>query len=89
VTVQQGSQDADLFARLDEERPETLRLEAGEAFVGTFVRLERGHSQEGPKWIMVLASPDGELRSLWLLHTVLLDELRKLRPRPGDRLGLK
>jgi hypothetical protein len=86
----QDTQDADLFNRLNEQQPETLRLEPGEVFVGTYVRLEKGHTLEwGEKWIMVLAAPTGELRSLWLLHTVLIDELTKLRPRSGDRIGIK
>jgi len=86
----QDTQDADLLNRLNEQQPETLRLAPGEVFLGTYVRLEKGHTLEwGEKWIMVLAAPTGELRSLWLLHTVLIDELTKLRPRPGDRIGVK
>jgi hypothetical protein len=82
--------DDELLARLNEERPETLRLEPGETFVGTYVRREKGHTDGwGEKWIMVLADSQGRLWSLWLLHTVLIDELCKLKPKPGDRLGFK
>ena len=31
----------------------------------------------------------GELRSVWLMHTVLRNEFQEQRPKPGERLGIK
>ncbi len=81
---------ADLQGRLDAEFPPAVILEEGESFIGTYLRLEQGYAEyRGPVWVMVLATDDGEGRCLWLLHRALINGLKRLRPKPGDRVGLK
>ncbi len=80
----------DLQDRLDASFPPAIVLEEGQSFIGTYLRLEQGYAEyRGPVWVMVLADEGGEERSLWLLHQALLNSLKRLRPKPGDRVGVK
>jgi len=79
----------EIAKRLEEDRPANLRLEEGESFIGTYVRLDKGYTSYGESWIMVLADDNGELHGLWLFHAALTNKLKKLRPAPGDRIGIK
>jgi hypothetical protein len=83
------SEPDDLAKRLEEDFPAALRLEEGQGFLGTYVRLEKGYTSYGEAWIMVLADENGELHGLWLLHAALVSKLKKVRPKPGDRIGVK
>jgi hypothetical protein len=66
-----------------------VRLAEGETFVGTYLRLARGQTARGLRWIAVFRDEHGAERSLWLLHTVLISQLRKVEPRPGDLLAIR
>jgi hypothetical protein len=80
----------DLQSRLDAELPPPIILEEGQSVVGIYLRLEQGYAEyRGSVWVMVLATSDGEERSLWLLHRALVNGFKRLRPRPGDRVGAK
>jgi len=80
----------DLQARLDAEFPEAVILNEGESFIGRYVRLERGHAEfRGAVWVMVLQDSGGRERSLWLLHQALLNGLTRLKPKPGEMVGVK
>jgi hypothetical protein len=80
----------DLTDRLDQALPTTIRLAEGEHFVGTYVRLDKGETAGyGPAWIAVLADDNGEEHGLWLLHTALLNKMKRLAPKPGERLAVK
>lgn len=58
--------------------------------VGEIVRYETGMTEYGEAPIVVVANEDnGELLSVWLLHQVLLSEFQKLKPKPGERVGIK
>lgn len=70
---------------------------------GTFARMEKAQTSFGPCWIMILAGvtdADGEPvktnagevtdeLSVWLLHTVLVNECARAKPKPGERVGIK
>jgi hypothetical protein len=80
----------DLQGRLDAEFPPAVILEEGQSFIGTYLRLEQGYAEyRGPVWVMVFATDDGEERCLWPLHRALINGLKRLRPKPGDRVGVK
>jgi hypothetical protein len=60
--------------------------EDGDLCAGTFVRFTQGHSEYGPKTIVVV-SVGGEERSIWLHEAVLFDEFRReLLRRPSREL---
>jgi len=81
--------DDDLAGRLELDRPANLRLKEGERFIGTYCRLDRGYTAYGESWIAVFADDNGELHGLWLFHAALISQLKKIRPKPGDRIGIK
>lgn len=69
----------------DRECPESwIPTEEDALLIGEFVRLEQGQTVRGPAWIMILRTEDGCERSVWLLHTVLRNELARQRPRRGE-----
>jgi len=70
--------------------PTTLKIAPGEIFVGIVQRFETGPTAFGPQPIMVCADEKtGEECSIWLLHTVLRNEIAKQKPLAGERIGLK
>jgi len=83
----------DLRAELEgwqDERPRAWVADVGQVLVGELVRYSRGEGQYGPAHIaQVREEKTGELRAVWLLHRVLLDEFKRLRPKPGERLGIR
>jgi hypothetical protein len=83
----------DLRAELEGEDgtyPEAWRPEVGEILVGELTGYDQGTTPYGPAVIArVVDEATGETWSVWLIHHVLLDEFRKLRPKPGERVGLK
>jgi hypothetical protein len=79
-----------LARRAEQELPEAwMPSAAGDAIVGEVVRLEQGMTVRGPAWIVVLKTEDGRERSVWLLHTVLRNELARQRPEPGELVLIK
>jgi hypothetical protein len=62
-----------------------------EEIIGTFVRLERAPTRSyGMQWVMILAELETRAeRSVWLLHTVLRNELSKLKPVTGETVGVR
>jgi hypothetical protein len=84
--------DRDLRIELEREDgtyPESWRPQPGDILVGTIEKYDRASTSYGTYNIAVLRDEQGALHSVWLMHAVLLDEFRKLRPRPGERLGIK
>jgi hypothetical protein len=79
-----------LARRAEQELPEAwMPSAAGDTIVGEVVRLEQGMTVRGPAWIVVLKTEDGRERSVWLLHTVLRNELARQRPEPGELVLIK
>lgn len=62
---------------------------------GSFLRMESATTSFGPCWVMVLdqhaegAPASGEEVAVWLLHTVLQNELARAKPKPGEELAIK
>lgn len=83
------------------EKPLALKLADNDVVEGTFDHLERGETEYGPCYVLVLGDPkldgmleppkleDGRPVSVWLFHAQLLGELRRLRPAKGDRIRIK
>lgn len=82
----------DLKAELDgdgPDRPPSWEHEPGDVLIGTIVRYEQAETKRGLSPIMVVRDDEGAVFAVWLTPTVLMSELRKLRPKPGERIGLK
>ena len=83
----------DLRAELEEytaEHPTSWRPKPGSILVGTILRYDRGESAYGLRWIAVLKEEEtGDPVSVWLNHKVLLEEFRRKRPKPGERIGIR
>jgi len=82
----------DLRRKLDEPRPESYRFETqGQELLGTVTGLDIGTTWEGERVriVVVDAGDDGPPHSVWLLHDALKSQMTRLRPQPGDRIGIR
>jgi hypothetical protein len=63
--------------------------------IGRLVRWSKGKTAYGKKWIAILETEDAaggqpsSLVSVWLLHKVLKEEMEKLEPKIGERIGIR
>lgn len=75
--------------------PESWRPRPGDRIIGKLIRYDRGESNYGPRWIAVLhvdpsnEYPHGYLCGVWLSHAVLVAKFKELRPKPGERVGVR
>jgi len=73
-----------------DEPARAWKPEPGEVLVGELLAYRQGQGAYGPAWVAhVREEGSGELRAVWLFHAVALDEFRRLRPKPGERVGLR
>ena len=83
----------DLRRELDEfdgQYPESWVPQPGDLIVGGVLRYEIGRTPYGTNPIVVLRDEENdEERAVWLLHSVLLNAFKTLRPRVGERIGIK
>jgi hypothetical protein len=82
----------DLFQELEDytgEFPPAWKPEPGDILVGKVLHYDKGFSLYGEVRTCIVEQDDGERVSLWLNSTVLLDQFKRLRPRIGERIGLK
>ena len=80
---------AELSKQLEQGNPRTWMWEEdGTEVIGRAVRKETAMTTEGPCDILVM-EVDGELRSIWLMHTALVSKLQRMRPQAGDWVGIK
>jgi hypothetical protein len=78
------------LAELESGFPESwIPSPDGDTLVGEFVRIEQGATVRGPAWVAVFRTEDKVERSVWLLHTVLRNELVRQRPRPGELVVIR
>jgi hypothetical protein len=92
-----ASDNRDDFERRFEEDdgvfPESWLPRPGDKCIGRVVRYTRGETKFGPRTIAVLECSNGEgkqyLLSVWLSNRVLIDKFLRLRPKPGERVGIK
>lgn len=74
----------------DGEYPESWIPKPGDMLVGKLARYSSGHTSYGEQLIAVIEDDETQTpRSVWLMHTVLHGEFKKLRPKPGERVGIK
>jgi hypothetical protein len=76
--------------------PESWTPDVGDIITGELVEYSKGHTDYGGFHIAVIEGTwykDGEEYpgrfSVWLSHTVLIQEFKKHRPEPGEKLGVK
>lgn len=75
-------------ADLAKPKPEAWKPVEGETIAGRLERIEPGHTEWGPRDILILADPDGVERAVWLLQSVLRDEVKKQAPQIGDVVAI-
>lgn len=81
--------DSDLEQQLEGDYPQSWIPEnEGDAIYGTVVRWATGWTQYGEAPVLVLETDHG-LRSVWVLSTVLKNQLGRLKPQAGERIGIK
>ena len=73
--------------------PQAWQPDPGDILVGKIVKIERAPCRFGAggmTWVLCIEKDEGlGAVSLWLTSTVLLNEFRKLRPKQGERIGIK
>ena len=78
-------------AELDDgSYPKSWIAEPGDFIVGTLDHYDTGTSHFGTRTIAVIRDEDSdELRSVWLMASVLEAKFAELEPKPGERLYVK
>lgn len=76
-----------LTDRLD-QFPEGWRPHPGDKTVGQVVSLDTRDGQYGAYPVVTVAADDGREVAVHAFHTVLRGELARLRPEPGERIGI-
>ena len=80
----------DELERFDGTYPKSWKPKIGDIITGTIVRYTSGTTDFGEYPIVVIEEEDShELRSVWLMHLVLREQFKKLRPKIGERVGIK
>jgi hypothetical protein len=84
----------DFASSLEQGLPQAWRPDQGgednpNPLIGTFVEMTTATTAYGPTWVMTVRLEDGSERAVWLMHTVLRNELARARPKPGETLGIK
>lgn len=66
------------------------RPKVEDVIVGKVLRYDKGSTDYGECPICLVEDEEaGELRAIWIFHTVLLDEFKRKRPMVGERIGIK
>lgn len=83
----------DRLARLREQAatdlpPAWRPSKPGETLAGELVRWERGSTDYGPQDIAIVRDEEGTTHALWLLHSVLREEVAKQSPTVGDLIAV-
>jgi hypothetical protein len=74
----------------DGKFPEAWIPKVGDVLIGIVLHYTSGPTEHGPCPIVVIQDDETDTpRSFWLLHTVARGEFAKLKPRPGERVGIK
>lgn len=69
--------------------PDAWKPQAGDVLVGTVETYDTGFTPYGAVRTVIVMQENGERVSLWLSSTVLLDLFNRLKPKHGERIGLK
>lgn len=60
----------------------------GSMIVGHIVRYSRARGAHGEAWVCVVDDEEHGRVSVWLTPKVLIEQFRKWRPVPGERIGI-
>lgn len=92
-----------LLEEAKKEFPDSLRFEKDDYVEGTYVRLTSMDTEYGLTPIIVMEGVDGSAHdkdgkkvkiqpgteySVWLIHSTLRDQAKKLRPKKGEQFGI-
>jgi hypothetical protein len=82
----QADRLAKLRKRADGDYPESWQpSREGDEIAGQVVRYERGNTARGERVIVIVQPAEGgPERSVWLLHTALINKFAERRPKPGE-----
>ncbi len=70
--------------------PEGWKPKVGDSLIGTVAEVSTRDSDYGGEYpVVVIETEDGREIAIHAFHTVLKNELARLRPREGDKLGVK
>lgn len=85
---------SDFASTLDAGLPQAWRPDQGgednpNPLIGTFVDMTSASTAYGPCWVATVRLEDGSERAVWLMHTVLRNEMARAKPKPGEKIGIK
>ena len=85
---------SDFASSLDQSLAQAWRPDQGgednpNPLIGTFVEMTSASTAYGACWVATVRLEDGSERAVWLMHTVLRNEMSKARPQSGERIGIK
>jgi len=85
---------SDFASSLDQSLPQAWRPDQGgddnpNPLIGKYVEMASATTAYGACWVMTVQLEDGSERAVWLMHSVLKNEVAKARPKPGETLGIK
>lgn len=78
-----------LEERIEKGFPESWRPEEGEKIIGTVVEYGVGPTDYGERDTVVVRLADGTEKTVWLLHDVLINQFKREKPQPGERIAVK
>jgi hypothetical protein len=73
----------------DGEYAPSWKLEEGAIAVGKIISYNQAQTAYGEAWVCVMEEESSGPLSVWLTSTVLIDQFKKLKPRVGERIGIK
>lgn len=81
----------DLDKELDQNQtyPPSWSVKEGEKVVGLLKEYQKAFTPYGEAWVCQIDDENRGMISVWLTHTVLLDWFKKLKPKVGERIGIK
>jgi hypothetical protein len=65
------------------------KLEEGAIIVGTITGYNQAQTAYGEAWVCVMEEESQGPLSIWLTYTVSIDQFKKLKPKVGERIGIK
>lgn len=69
--------------------PPSWRFKEGDIVVGRILSYQQAQTNYGPGWVCVIEEEKLGRLSIWLTSVVLVDCFRKLKPRIGERIGIR
>ncbi|MFQ5823260.1 MAG: hypothetical protein ACE5JB_04315 [bacterium] len=69
--------------------PPSWYLSEGAKVIGKIAAYKKAYTSYGSAWVCQIEDEKKGLLSVWLTHTVLLDQFKRLKPKIGERVGIK